>query len=148
MLEIAAPLEITVPRLQRLHRDWEERRRGREFPSRADFNPLDLRYILGNLSLLDVTYNPLQFHYRIHASLLAERIGKEMTNKSVDDIPVANHAKRARDHFTEVVQRRIPLVYARDPEFIDDHMPKDCEVLVRDGTIIDMLISALVWDVE
>jgi hypothetical protein len=31
-------------------------------------------------------------------------------------------------------------------------MPKDCEVLVlplsRDGTIIDMLMSALVWDVE
>jgi hypothetical protein len=145
--------EIVSPRLQRLLHDWEERRRGREFPARADFTPFDLQYILGNLSLLDVTYDPLRFRYRLHASNLAQRMDKEMTNKSIDDIPVPDHAIRVRQHFTEVVERRIPVVYKRgggDSDFRDDFLPADCEVLVlplsSDGTTINMLMSALVWD--
>jgi hypothetical protein len=148
-------IAIAAPRLRRLLRDWEDRRRGREFPSRADFTPFDLKYIMGNLSLLDVDYNPLRFRYRIHASNLAKRMNKEMTKKSIDDIPVADHAMRVRKHFSEVVRRRIPVVYKRgggDSDFPDDHLPPEYEVLVlplsSDGKTIDILMSALVWDVE
>jgi hypothetical protein len=142
---------IAAQRLQWLYSDWEDRRRGREFPSRRDFTPFDLKYLLGNLSLIDVTYEPLQFRYSIHASNLAQRIG-EMTNKSVDDIPGANQAKRLRDHFSEVVQRRVPVAYVRGQRFNDHDMPHDCEVLVlplsTDGAVIDILMSAVVWDAD
>jgi hypothetical protein len=145
-------VSIASPRLKQLLSDWESWRRGREFPSRADFSPLDLKYILGNLSLLNVTYNPLRFRYRVHATNLSQRMIKDMTNKSIDDIPVPDHAKLARSHLTEVVQRRVPVVCTHDSQFPDDHLPHDCEVLglplSSDGKTIDMLMSAMVWGRE
>src|SRR5271154_1583883 len=151
--DIHALVSIEAPRLRRLLHDWDDRRRGRQFPSRADFTPFDLKYILGNLSLLDVDYDPLRFRYRIHATNLSRRMKKEMTNKNIDDIPVSDHAMRVRKHFTEVIQRRVPVIYKRggsDSDFPDDLLPHDYEVLVlplsNDGITINMLMSALVWD--
>jgi hypothetical protein len=148
-------IAIAAPRLRRLLRDWEDRRGGREFPSRKDFTPHDLKYIMGNLSLIDVTYDSLRFRYRLHATNLSLRMNKEMTNKSIDDIPIPDHAMRVRKHFSEVVRRRVPVVYKRgssDSDFPDDHLPQDCEVLVlplsSDGKTIDILMSAMVWDTE
>ncbi|MDE2229333.1 MAG: PAS domain-containing protein [Alphaproteobacteria bacterium] len=150
MLEIHAPsLGIRNARLQRLLADWEARRHGREFPARADFTPHDFRYLIGNLSLLDVLYEPLRFRYRVHASNLAQRMGAEMTGKWIDEIPNPRHAAAARSHFAEVIERRAPVVYRRDDQFVTDNLPHDCEVLAlplaRDGRTIDMLMSAFVW---
>jgi hypothetical protein len=143
-------LELHGPRLKRLYEAWEERRRGREFPSRADFSPLDLTYILGNVSLLDVAYAPLRFRFRLHASHLSARFGFEMTNKSVDEMPIVSHGRMARAHYTEVIEKRAPVAHARDNLFIDCSQKRECEGLVlplaRDGTTIDMLLSALVWN--
>ena len=152
MLRIHAPnLGIRDTRLRRLFEDWEARRRGREFPARADFTPHDFRYVIGNLSLLDVRHNPLRFRYRVHATNLAHRIGMELTGKWVDEIPNSVHADGARTHFTEVVERRMPIVYRREHEFVTDNLPHDCEILAlplsADGRVIDMLMSAFVWRV-
>jgi hypothetical protein len=151
MLQIHAPiLGVTDARLKHLLADWDLRRGGREFPARADFTPHDLRYLIGNLSLLDVHHDPLRFRYRLHASNLANRIGIELTGKWVDDIPNPIHANAAAAHFTEVIKRRTPIVYRRKHEFVTDGLPHDCEILAlplaRDGRTIDMLISAFVWD--
>ncbi|MGH7014718.1 MAG: PAS domain-containing protein [Stellaceae bacterium] len=150
MLEIHAPsLGIRDARLARLHGDWDARRRGREFPSRADFTPHDFKYLIGNVSLLDVTYEPLRFRYRLHSTHLAQRIGVELTGKWVDEIPNASHAEGANGHFTEVIRRRTPIVYRRVQEFVTDNLPYNCEILAlplaRDGHTIDMLMSAFVW---
>jgi len=151
MLEIHAPsLGIRDARLTRLLADWEARRRGRAFPSRADFTPHDLKYLIGNLSLLDVVYAPLRFRYRIHATRLAQRVGVELTGKWTDEIPNPVHAAGARSHFTEVIERRTPIVYRRVHEFVTDNLPHDCEILAlplaSDGRTINMLMSAFVWD--
>lgn len=151
MLQFHAPsLGINDARLRRLYSDWEAWRRGRDFPSRADFTPHDLKYLIGNLSLLDVVYAPLRFRYRIHATRLAQRIGIELTGKWVDQIPNPSHAASARSHFTEVIERRMPIVYRRVHAFVTDNLPHNCEVLAlplaRDGCTIDMLISAFIWN--
>ncbi|SRR5579875_62375 len=151
MLQIHAPsLGIRDPQLRRLHGDWERWRNGRLFPSRADFTPHDVRYLIGNLSLLDVVYNPLRFRYRLHATRLAQRIGLELTGQWVDAIPNAAHAAGAQTHFAEVIEQRAPVVYRRIQEFITDNLPHNCEILAlplaNDGATIDMLMSAFVWD--
>lgn len=151
MLEIHAPdLGVRDPRLTRLLADWEARRRGRAFPSRADFTPHDLKYLIGNLSLIDVVYAPLRFRYRLHATKLAQHIGVELTGKWVDELPNPVHAAGASGHFTEVIEQRTPIVYRRVREFVTDKLPHNCEILAlplaADGTTIDMLMSAFVWD--
>jgi len=153
MQNATAPAVRTQPqRLQRLYLDWDARRRGREFPARADFSPHDMPYIIGNLSLVDVGYQPLSFRFRIFASNLAIHLGKEMTNKSVDEFPFPRQAELAREHFTEVVENRLPVTRFRDPSFIKYNVPRNFEILAlplsADGKIIDMLMVGYAWDKE
>jgi hypothetical protein len=142
--------KIKSSRLKRLLSEWEARQRNRDFPARGDFTPFDLKYILGNLSLIDVAYDPLRFHFRIHGSNLAERLGKEMTNKSADELPNPDFATRVQRQFTEVIQRRAPMIFSNESEYPGDHLPHEVEALLLplsdDGKTIDMIMSAVVWD--
>jgi hypothetical protein len=143
-----AVLEIKTPSLLRLYQDWEDRRRGRAFPSRNDFDVLDLGYVVGNLSLLDVRYNPLRFRFRLHGSRVTERVGYEMTGKHVDELPTPEMRELVQRHYTAVIERRLPIVEVRERQIVDDRM-LPCEVLAlplaADGTNIDMLMSGVVW---
>ena len=153
MIDTIAPVtRPTAPKLQRLYQDWDDRRQGREFPTRADFAPDELKYILGNLSIVDVTYNPLNFRYRIYGTKLTNRLGKEMTNKSVDEFPSQQHSALARAHFTEVVEYRVPIAHVRYHLSNKSDSPPECEVLVLplsdDGKTIDRLMVAFEWHKE
>lgn len=141
-------LEIRTPALRRLHDDWDSRCRGREFPARADFDVLELGYIVGHLSLLDVLHDPLRFRFRVHASHVGDRVGYEMTGKDLADLPAPDMREVVHRHFVEVLARRAPVVQIRDRQILDDRLVS-CEVLVlplsRDGQIIDMIMSGLIW---
>jgi hypothetical protein len=145
---MGAGLDIQTPSLKRLYQDWDRKRGQREFPARADFDPLDLKYILGNLSLVDVLQDPLRFRYRIHATNVAERIGDELTGKEVLALPHADHRNLALEHFMQVIEQRVPSVHLRHHEQVDQRV-WNYEVLVlplsSDGKTIDMLMSALTW---
>lgn len=49
-----------------------------------------------------------------------------------------------------MIEKRTPIVYRRVHEFITDNPPHNCEILAlslaADGTTIDMLMSAFVWN--
>ena len=145
-------VEIVTPNLKRLLNDWESWRHGKKFPSRADFDPVNLKYILGHLSLIDVTYDPLQFHYRVYGSFLTQRIGKEMTHKSVDDLPGEGNAERIKAHLSQVIQDRIPMAFLRLHRFQDSDLPRNSESLMlplsNDGEVINMIMTGVVWDME
>ncbi|MDE2227679.1 MAG: PAS domain-containing protein [Alphaproteobacteria bacterium] len=144
----ALVLDIKSPVLQRLHRDWEARRRGRLMPARADFDPLDLKYVLGNLSLVDVRRDPLRFRFRLHATKVVERVGFELTGKDVEAIADPHYRKLVRDHYTAVVERRRPVLEFRD-RVMTDNVCLHCEVLAlplgNDGETVDRIMSAFVW---
>lgn len=141
-------LDIKTASLQRLYRDWQARRRGREFPARADFDVLELGYILGHLSLLDVRYDPLRFRFRLHASRVTERVGYEMTGKHVDDLPMPDMRAIVQRHYASVIEQREPILEIRERQIVDERI-LPCEVLALplsgDGTTIDMLMSGVVW---
>lgn len=141
-------LEIRTSKLQRLHCDWEKRRRGREFPARADFDVLDLKYVIGNIALLDVAYEPLRFRFRLHGTGIAQRVGYEMTGKEVDDLPPPAVRSHVRRHFTAVVESRMPLVEMRERHMTDDRVLGSETLalpLARDGATIDMLLVGLIF---
>lgn len=139
-------LEIVTPPLQRLYRDWDCRRRGREFPARRDFDVLDLKYVIGRFSLLEVGYDPLRFRYRLHGTCLAERVG-EMTGRDLEELRPGVR-ELVRRHYTTVIERRTPRVEIRELQVVDNRIVHS-EVLVlplsADGTTIDMLISCVIW---
>ncbi|SRR5579875_472365 len=142
-------LTLESPLLQRFYADWDSRRRGREFPARRDFDPCDLKYALGDISLLDVLTDPLRFRFRVHGTSIAERIGVELTGKFVDQMPDRRQSAMALAHFTEVVDRRAPVAKIRHA-YTTDRQVWNCEVVVlplsSNGIDIDMLISCIAWD--
>jgi hypothetical protein len=50
--------DLVDPLLQHLYDYWDEKWRGRAMPSRADIDPLEMTFILGYVSLVDVLYAP------------------------------------------------------------------------------------------
>lgn len=44
---------------------WSKKRAGRAMPSRSDIDPADLKTILGNLVMMDVHHDPLDFEARV-----------------------------------------------------------------------------------
>jgi len=149
----AETIEIMSPQLRRLFADWDTRRRGREFPARADFDPVELKYLLGEMTLLDVIASGPRsdFRYRVYGSSLVRRFGWELTGKSVDEIPVKQHAAFARAHCEDVLARRAPVVRYYSHHFIGQNVPHDCEILVlplsHDGAAIDKMLGAFAWNV-
>ena len=102
-----------------------------------------MQYILGQLSLIDVTLDPLRFRYRIHGTEIAHRMGVDLTGRCVDDSP-----KVDVDAFASSVQRREPLVTHRDQWFVDGRLRR-CEALVlplsKDGDAVDQLVAGIAW---
>ncbi len=118
------------------------------FPRARDFDVLDLGYIVGYLSLLDVNYDPLRFRFRLHASRVTERVGYEMTAKDLDELPARDTRAMVRRHFVDVIEQRAPIVQIRERQIVDERI-LSCEVLAlplaHDGTTIDMMMAGVVW---
>jgi hypothetical protein len=141
-------LDLKSPVLQRLLGDWEARRRGRLMPARADFDPVDLKYVLGNLSLIDVLYDPRRYRFRLHATIVAERMGFDLTGKELEAMPDRQYSAVVRRHYDSVVAARSPIAQPRD-RLMTDARVYHCEVLALplgdDGETVDRIMSAFVW---
>ncbi len=142
-------LKLESLMLRRFYADWETRRRGREFPVRRDFDPCDLAYALGYVSLMDVLRDPLRFRLRLQGTGIAERTGADMTGKFVDQMKDRRHRDMATEHFSETVETRRPVVKIRRP-YVTDVRVWNCEILVvplaNASADIDMLMSCIAWD--
>lgn len=79
--------DIRTPLLRQLYAYWDERRRGRPMPARRDLDPVEFRFALGHVLLIDVLYHPLRFRFRLHGSELAFRAGYDMTGRMVEELP-------------------------------------------------------------
>lgn len=139
---------LTSAALKRLHDEWRSRRRGRSFPARADFDPAEMGYILGNLSLVEVRRHPLRFFFRVHASNIATRVGFDMTRKFLDESPDARFRSLILDHYLRTLDERRPIA-ARHEQDVTDRTVLNCEALAlplaHDGENIDMVMTGLSW---
>jgi len=144
-------LVLEVPVLQRFYADWDARRRGHEFPARRDFDPCDLKYALGDISLLEVLRDPLRFRFRLQGANIVERIGIDLTGKFVEAMPDRRHRQMAMEHYAAVLETRRPVVKVRRA-FVTEWRVWNCEILVaplsNSGSEIDMLLSCFAWDEE
>jgi len=136
---------LTSKRLRQLLRDWASWRQGREFPSRADVSPEKIKYLLGGIVLLDVTYDPLLFRYRLMGSALAARRGHDLTGKLLDDNPDPELRQGLIKLNSSVVETRRPqtseyriagLATGRSYNYDALNLP-----LSSDGKQINMILS-------
>lgn len=145
----AADLRIERPKLRRLYQDWLDRRRDRAMPARADFDILDLRYIIGDLNLLDVLHEPVRFRFRVHGSSAVARLGFDLTGRTVDDYPDPEYRAVVIKHYTTVVETKVPIRIVQDPYRVRDRVLRWEGLILplsNDGEQVNMLLVGLSVD--
>ncbi len=141
------PAEIRHPNLVRLYRHWETVRGTRSMPSRAEFDPLALPDLLGNLLLIDVMRDPLRFRYRLIGSRLTERVGRDMTGRFFDDVPEPVYRERLYDWHGGVEKERAPRAGTTARRLLERWEPYEILTLPlsADGTNVDMTLTGLYY---
>ena len=144
-------LTIKHPRLQQLYDYWSAKRGERKMPSRADIEPLDMTFIMGNVILVDVIAGtPLGFRIRLHGTNLVERAHYELTGKMLDDLPQVQFRDLTRQSFTKVANTAEPLRVLND-RVLDDQ-PRRYETVIlplsADGARVDMLLCGMIYEGE
>lgn len=85
---------------------WAGKRQGRRFPARADFDPLELKPLLGHLLMVDVVRGPqdqLRFRYRLFGSEFVFYHGADMTGRWLDDIANPGFREELLENYRHVV---------------------------------------------
>jgi hypothetical protein len=140
-------LRLRNPDLQRLMMEWQAWRGDRVAPGRADFQPEDLRYLLGKLFLFDIEPGEAgpRFRYRLFGSSVAQFRGFDLTGRHLDEHPDPAFAVAASQAYAPVALARRPL-WANVDRLGDTGMRFRFEAVVlplsSDGENVDMALSA------
>ncbi len=148
ILPAGSTLAIEAPLLRQLHEDWQARRRGRPLPARADFDPIDLKYVLGKLLLVDVLREPLQFRFRLVGTELVKHSGVDLTGRTLDDYPDPEYREFMRQLYTAAVTAQRPLSSIQTRLILDGRLRRYEALLLPlagDGVTIDMLMIGIVY---
>jgi hypothetical protein len=141
--------EISNPKLRRLYEYWSRQRGDRKWPARADLDPVEMRFVLGNVILAEVLpETPPRYRIRLHGTTLSQYVGYDLTGKMLDDMPVPEFRELSRRSFTKVVGTGEPLHIVAD-RMVDDRMQHYESILMplsSDGERIDMLLIGLAYD--
>ena|SRR5689334_10833774 len=140
--------ELRDTRLRRLYDYWSTCRGQRRWPARRDIDPLEFRYVLGNVMLLDVLADPLRFRVRLHGDNMARRAGYDLTGKLLDELPITDYRTYVTERCKALIDTGEPTVVRRDR--VLDNRTRRYEALwlpfSDDGRRITMLLCALIYD--
>ena len=135
-------------RLQRLYDYWRERCAGAEMPPREAVDPLDFRYILGYVTLVDVEHAPRRYRFRLDGSILAMLSGMDYTGKYLDQLGMPDYSAFIAASYDRVVDRNRPYAYRKEGAF--DKKSFDEETLIlplgRDGTVKSLMVAVIPGD--
>ena len=144
----AIEANIQDSRLRRLYAYWTIKKGNRRYPARAEIDPLEFGYILGNVLLLDVVRNPLRFRVRVHGTEMAGRAGYELTGKFLDDLPITDYRRYVRERCEGLVKTGEPLL-VHHRRTLDGRL-REYEALwlpfSDDCQNVTMLMCALIYD--
>ena len=113
--------DIQSDRLRRLYDYWQSKRGSRKFPARADLDPTEFRYILGNIAMADVERGPLRFRFRLVGTEIVQRDGTDLTGRYTDDHPLPGYRALLYDAYRHTVEAAEPNCYVRE-RLIDNRM--------------------------
>lgn len=104
--------DIKNPKIQLAYDYWLEVRNGREMPARADLRPEDMKDVLGEVAMIDVSYDPRDFRYSLFGTTIAGVYGYDMTGKSVRQLKPEGAVEIIWSILEEVLETRTPGFHA------------------------------------
>lgn len=144
MTDLVAPIQSDV--LRRLVAYWSGICGRRRMPARADFDPLDVRYALGYISLIEVHRDPLRFYFRLDGTKQVDLFGVDCTGRYLDEAMPPDHVTLAAASYSEAVARAEPLYHRRLIAFHERQIEYEVVILPfsNAGERVDLLMTGIV----
>jgi hypothetical protein len=109
--------DLHDPRLRRLYDYWNGLRGDAAMPPKAAIDPIDFRYILGYVTLVDVESEPRRYHFRLDGSILARLSGMDYTGRYLDDLGMPDYIDFIAAGYDLVVDGGKPYAYRKEADF-------------------------------
>lgn len=140
--------DIKHPRLRQLYEYWDGKRGMRSMPARAELDPIEFRFVIGDVILVDVIAgDPPKFFIRLHGTNLSERTNFDLTGKMLDEMPAPEFRDLSTRTFRRVVKSKEPL-HAVAERLLDGRMQR-YEVIIlplsSDGETVERLILGMIY---
>ena len=131
------------PEIDRILAYWRAKKGDRAFPSRADIDPLEFTRELPRVMMAEVSYDPLEFRYRVAGTGLFAMHGQELTGKLARELQPAEFGALIHRHYAEVIERRTPILHVIEltVDYLATSYARIILPLSSDGTVIDRLIT-------
>jgi hypothetical protein len=140
---------IKHPKLRQLYEYWDGKRGARAMPSRAELDPVDIRFAIGDVILVDVLdEKPPRFRIRLHGTNLSERTNFDLTGKMLDEMPAPEFRELSTRSFRRVLRTREPL-HALAERLLDGRMQRYEAIIMplsSDGERVDRLMVGMIFD--
>jgi hypothetical protein len=143
------PEIVASPPVRELYAYWLKLRGERRFPAKAEIDLVAIPRLAANLMLLKVTYEPLDFEYRIVGDDIASRLGN-VKGRRVREAALINVDASAYRNYCAVVEAGKPqfmegwaaIPFRADEPFLLSrvHCP-----LSSDGETIDYIVSCVAF---
>lgn len=143
---MAVPDDITTPQLLKLYEWWRAHHANGKLPSRRQIDPVDLKFLLGNLMIVAVARDPLRFHFRLIGTDLVAHMKRDWSGKPLATYPDAEFREHLQKTYEEVVRSGQPVANTRRLLVDGRYYRYDGLVLplASDGETIDCLLIGIV----
>lgn len=134
---------IAHPKLVQLYDYWLSKRGARRFPRHSDLSRTEMRFILGNVDLIEITYDPLVFTFRLSGSVIDKDEGFDMQGKRIDDYPMPErreHLKRIYRGVLDSGEPHYEISSRIAPDGVERCYARLILPLSADGSVIDMFL--------
>lgn len=143
----AAP-PIKHPKLRQLYEYWNDKRGARAMPARADLDPLDMTFVMGNIVLVDVIEGEApRFRIRLYGTNLTEQARIEMTGKMLDELPLSGFRNLTQQSLMQVVRTK-QLFHAQRDQVLDGRRRVYEAIILPlsgDGDRIDRILCGMFY---
>lgn len=104
-------------RLRRLLGFWRSHCVGVTIPETKTIDPLEFRYILGYVTLVDVEPEPRRYRFRLDGSILVRLSGLDYTGKYLDELDLPDYVAFIAAGYDRVVDGLLPYAYRKAGAF-------------------------------
>ena len=128
-------------------RYWERQRGGKAMPSREEIDPLDIPSLLPQVYLVNVSYDPIDFQYRLIGTDIVDHSTADYTGRRLRDLPEQRPPSQIWSLFNQAVEECRPIT-TRIPYL---HIPgrsveKLAAPLSSNGQRVDMLFGVIEFE--
>jgi len=110
--------KISSSTLIELRDYWLEKRQSRMFPARADIDPVEFPKLLSQIALVDVTYDPLRFRFRLVGTTITAISERDATGHYVDEKLYGERTENMQWAFKTCTRTKAPVAVREQVQFV------------------------------